>query len=439
MKRSKNYRKLLHILRSKISLLINIKQELIAKYNWDKYARPSQKIPPGNWRVWLILAGRGFGKTRTGAETIKKFVSTNAIKRIALIGQSETEVRDVMIEGSSGLLAVYPDKERPVFEPSKRRLTWSNGSIATIFSAENYEQLRGPQFDFAWIDELAKFNNDKAVWDQLNFSLRLGKCPRAIITTTPRPNKLLQELLEAEKSGDVYVTRGSTFDNQENLSPQFIAYLKNKYSGTNLGQQEIEGKILNDNTGALWSRTLINQAQVINKEIPELSRIIIAIDPAVTSGVKSDETGIIVAGKDNGDTVYVLKDISGRYGPAEWARKAIHEYHNYNADCIVAENNQGGDLVESIIRSIDHSIPFKGVYASRGKVLRAEPVLCLYQRNKVKHLSNGDLAILEQQMIDYVPGKTAKSPDRLDALVWAVTELLLPKTVKNIPAIFSIE
>jgi predicted phage terminase large subunit-like protein len=397
------------------------------RFEWHAHARPSQQVPEGDWRVWLILAGRGFGKTRTGAETIKQWVREGTVRRIALIGATETEVRDIMIEGDSGLMNVHADDERPTYEPSKRRLTWANGTTATIFSAENYEQLRGPQFDCAWVDELAKFRQGERLWDQLNFSLRLGERPRIVVTTTPRPTQVVFELLEGAKTGEVHLTRGTTFENAANLSPRFIEYITKRYAGTTLGRQELEGHVIETAEGALWDHKLIEQAQIRRDEIPDLTRMVVAVDPAVTAGANSDETGIVLAGRDREGTAYILKDSSFKASPNTWAQRAISLFHESKADCIVVENNQGGDLVESIIRSIDPHVPFKGVHATRGKVLRAEPVLALYEQGRVKHVMEGDLNALEVQMRTYVPGETTKSPDRLDALVWAVTELLLPK------------
>ncbi len=408
-------------------------------YRWDRHARANQRVPKGQWRAWLILAGRGFGKTRTGAETLRQWVEAGQTHRIALIGDTESEVRDVMIEGESGLLAVHPPESRPAYEPSKRRVTWPNGAIATVFSAENYEQLRGPQFDCAWIDELCKFKKAEKVWDQLNFALRLGKHPRVILTTTPRPTPLLKELLQGEKKGDVYVTRGTTFENIRNLSPSFIHFMRSKYLGTTLGEQELKGRVLDQVEGALWSHELLSNASMRRNDMPDLIRIVVSVDPAITSHGKSDETGIIVAGTDPENRGYVLDDLSGRYSPSQWAKVAVEAYHRYRADSIVAEVNQGGDMVETIIRSIENTIPFRGVHATRGKMLRAEPVVSLYEQGRIYHRKGEHLKKLEQQMLDYAPGISAKSPDRLDALVWAITELLLPKDLRIKPRIIGFE
>jgi len=403
-----------------------IKQEIKRRkkhekqFDWNHNARPEQKVPKGNWRVWLILAGRGFGKTRTGAETIRQWALSGQYKRIALIARSEAEAREVMIEGQSGLLNVHPKSERPIWEPSLRRLTWPNGAIATCYSSENYQQLRGPQFDCAWIDELAKFHTADQVWDQLNFALRLGTHPRIIITTTPRPTALLKDMILNEYSW-VHITRGSTYDNQANLSSEFIATMKEQYHNTTLGQQELLGQMIMDEEHALWKRANIHQ--ISNQNLPHLRKIIIGVDPAATSHKKSDETGIVITGIDENGHGYVLKDLSGRYSPNQWAQIAIDAYHQYKADLIIAETNKGGDMVETILKTINPNIRFKGVHASVGKKARAQPVAALYEQNKVSHLEG--LEILEDQMCLYVPHQTQKSPDRLDALVWSLSELML--------------
>jgi predicted phage terminase large subunit-like protein len=430
--------RLLRRLAAALKRLLYLRRICAKQYNWPQIARPSQQVPAGHWRVWLIMAGRGFGKTRTGAETIRHWIKTGTAKRIALIGASESEVRDVMIEGVSGLLQIHPDHERPHFEPSKRRLTWPNGAVATIFSAENTEQLRGPQFDCAWVDELAKFRKAQTIWDQLNFALRLGPQPRIIVTTTPKPIPLIKELLEEAQQHKVIVTRGTTFENRANLSSSFMDHLKKKYMGTTLGQQEIEGALLESIEGALWTPALLSRTQLSIQKVPDLTRIVVAVDPAVTSHHASDETGIIVAGIDQDRKAYILQDYSHKYTPAQWAHKAIAAYYQHKADAIVAEVNQGGDLVESIIRSIDPNVAFRGVHATRGKALRAEPVMALYEQGRVKHVTTAGLTLLEEQMCTYVPGITPKSPDRLDALVWAVTELLLLNTPIPQPRIYGV-
>jgi phage terminase large subunit-like protein len=394
------------------------KQEM-ATYVWEKVARPNQLPPKGNWKIWLILAGRGFGKTRMGAETIRTWVAEETYRRIALIAESESEGRRVMIEGPSGLLNVYPPKEAPLYEPSKRTLTWKNGAVATTFSADAYEQLRGPQFDAAWIDELAKFTYDQHVWDQLMFSLRLGCHPRVIITTTPRPTPLLKKLI---KNPDTIITRGTTFDNAANLAGPFLAYVKKNYESTHLGRQELYAELLEENSEALWTHKLIERAREAYQPHP-LKRLIIAIDPAVTNQKNSDESGIIAAGITQQGIGVVLEDLSIKGTASQWMQRAIDAYKRLKADRIVAEVNMGGDLVEQLLHSFDPSLSYKPLHATRGKIIRAEPIAALYEQGKVWHASC--FPELEEQLCNYSPNNNSKSPDRLDALVWALTELML--------------
>lgn len=388
-------------------------------YHWDHLARESQRIPKGDWRVWLILAGRGFGKTRTGAETLRQWVKEGLYRRLALIGETEAEVRQVMVEGPSGILAVHPPSEKPLYESSKRLLTWPNGAIATCFSSKAYEQLRGPQFDGAWIDELAKFKQGEKVWDQLMFGLRLGKQPRVIVTTTPRPIKLLKKLV---KDPSVIVTKGSTFENTKNLAQPFLDYMRSHYEKRCLGRQEIYADFVEEEAGALWTPSLIERARESYQE-GRLQRIVIAIDPAVSHGPNSDETGIIVAGLNEAEKGVVLEDLSLKGPPHLWISKAIEAYHRLGADRIVAEVNMGGDLVEQLLRTQDKTVSYKAVRATRGKLLRAEPIVALYEKGHVWHAKS--FPELEEQLSSYTPNIGFKSPDRLDALVWALTELML--------------
>ncbi len=390
-------------------------------YHWPSLARPEQLLPEGDWQTWLILAGRGFGKTRAGAETIRAWVQSGKCRRIALISETVAEVRNVMVEGASGLLNIGPPSERPKFIPSLNKLIWPNGAEAHIFSADRYESLRGPQFDGAWIDELAKFRYPQEVWDQLSFCLRLGEKPQVVITTTPRPIDLIQDLVN---DPDVVVTRGSTFDNSANLSPSFLNSIKKRFEGTRLGAQELYGEVLSQTEGALWTHEQLDHMRT--KHPPQLQRIVVAIDPATTNHEGSDETGIVAVGLGHDGRSYVLEDLSGKMPPGEWARQAVACFHRWKADRIVAEVNKGGDLVERIIRSIDPTVSFKAVRATRGKYTRAEPVAALYEQGKVSHVDRG-LEKLENQMCTYVAGISTKSPDRLDALVWAITELVLEK------------
>jgi len=390
-------------------------------YNWFKGARPSQLPPQGNWRVWLILAGRGFGKTRTGAETIRQWVKEKVCRRIAVLGETTIETRQVMVEGPSGLLAVHPPQERPLYKPSSQQLFWPNGAMATCFSAEAYEHLRGPQFDGAWVDELAKFRNAQKVWDQLMFALRLGKCPRVIVTTTPRPHPLLKNLL---KSPDVAVTKGSTFENAENLAKPFLDSILLHYGKSWLGRQELYAEIIEEKEGSLWTPSLLERSRKSFQDVP-LLRIVIAIDPAVSHGNKSDETGMIAAGITGDGKGVVLEDLSLKASPSQWIQRAIEAYHRLKADRIVAEVNMGGDLVEQLLRTYDPSLSYKPVRATRGKILRAEPIAVLYEQGKVLHANY--FPDLEEQLCSYVPGESHKSPDRLDALVWALTDLMLTR------------
>jgi len=377
--------------------------------------------PPGDWRVWLLLAGRGFGKTRTGAELVRTRVASRAARRIALVTPTAADARDVMVEGESGLLAISARRDRPTYEPSKRRLTWPNGAVAMTYSADEPDRLRGPQHDFAWYDELAAWRYPEA-WDMLMFSLRLGSDPRAVVTTTPRPTRLIKTLVADPK---VVVTRGSTSQNRDNLAPAFLDQIVRRYEGTRLGRQELEAEILEDVPGAMWGRAVIEGTRLTR--LPELARIVVAIDPAAGSGEQSDETGIVVAGKDTGGQGYVLADVSGRYAPTEWAKAAIAAYRAHDADRVVAEVNNGGEMVEATLRVVDPNVPFTAVHAARGKVARAEPVAALYEQGRVHHL--GAFPALEDQMCGFVHdfdrAAAGYSPDRVDALVWALTELLV--------------
>ena len=368
-----------------------------------------------------MLAGRGFGKTRTGAEFVRSRVGARTARRVALVAPTAADARDVMVEGESGLLAISPPWDRPVYEPSKHRLTWPNGAVAMTYSADEPERLRGPQHDFAWCDELAAWRYPEA-WDMLMLGLRLGGDPRAVVTTTPRPTRLIKSLVADLK---VVVTRGSTVENHSNLAPAFLDQIVRRYEGTRIGRQELEAEILEDTPGALWSHGLIEAARAT--AAPELRRIVVAIDPAAGSGEHSDETGIVVAGKDDAGHGYVLGDLSDRYAPTEWAKAAVAAYRAHGADRIVAEVNNGGEMVEATLRIVDPSAAFTAVRASRGKAARAEPVAALYEQGRVHHV--GALPRLEDQMcgfgIDFDRAKAGYSPDRVDALVWALTELLV--------------
>ncbi|MDF1791454.1 MAG: terminase family protein [Thalassobaculaceae bacterium] len=387
-------------------------------HDWMLWARDKQLPPAGDWRVWLILAGRGFGKTRTGAEWVRALAESQRAGRIALVGETAGDARDVMIEGESGLLACTPPWSRPHYEPSKRRVTWPNGAMATCFSADDPDQLRGPQFDAAWADEIAKWRYE-AAWDNLMLGLRLGIDPRCVATTTPKPRAWLSRLMTDPRT---VVTRGGTRENAANLAPAFLEQILARYDGTQLGRQEIEGEYLVDIPGALWTRSLLASVRVSCRAVPELARIVVAVDPAVTSGAASDETGVVVAGLDDAGGFWVLEDLTARLSPDLWARRAVDAYHRHRADAVVCEVNQGGDLVAATLRTVDPALPVRAVRATRGKRLRAEPVAALYEQGRVRHA--GAFEALEDQMAGFTGAAGDASPDRLDALVWALTDLM---------------
>jgi len=384
--------------------------------HWRVVGRPNQQAPSGAWRTWLLLAGRGFGKTRAGAEWVVQQVRGGA-QRIALVAPTTADARDVMVEGESGLLAVCRTAgQRPNYVPSQRRVTWPNGARATTYSADEPDRLRGPQHDAAWCDELASWRYEEA-WTNLALGLRLGNDPRTVVTTTPKPHKLLRSILE---SRDTVVTRGTTYDNRLNLPTAFLATITRQYEGTRLGRQELYAELLEDTVGALWTRELLDASRV--RTHPALRRVVVAVDPAVTNNPHSDETGIIVCGLGDDGHAYVLEDASLRTSPDAWARVVVRAYHAHKADRIIAEANNGGDLVELVIRTVDRDVPYHAVRASRGKIARAEPVAALYEQNRVHHV--GMFATLEDQLTSYVPDSQG-SPDRLDALVWGLTELVI--------------
>jgi len=390
-------------------------------YDWEFWARPKQLPPAWDWYIWLLLSGRGGGKTRAGAELVIKWAKAG-YGPIALVGQTKADVRDTMVEvGDSSILKISPPWFMPEYEPSKRRLTWPNGVLGIIYSGDEPEQLRGPQEQKAWIDELAKFKYPKDSWDNLMFGLRIGKQPQAVVTTTPKPIKVIKDLIADERTA---VTRGHTLENQDNLAPDFLNYILRKYEGTRLGRQELAGEILDDNPDALWERSKIDELRV--SHYPDLKRIVVAIDPQGTDTETSSSTGVVVAGiAQVADRLeaYILADLTLSGTPEKWATEAVSGYYRFKADRIVAEINFGGDMVEAIIRIVDKNVAFKKVHASRGKLIRAEPVSALYEQGRVHHV--GFFPDLEDQLCEWVPGD--KSPDRLDALVWAITDLMLEK------------
>ena len=387
----------------------------VALYEWAFWARKDQRSPPGDWRVWLLLAGRGFGKTRTGAEWVRERIEQGVAHRIALIAPTPADARDVMVQGESGLIETAPPWCRPIFEPSKRRVTWPNGAQATIYSGYEPDQLRGPQHDTAWCDELASWQYPRETWDNLQFGMRLGD-PRTCITTTPKPIKLLRELLVAPHT---HVTTGSTYENAPNLPAAFFEQIVKKYEGTSLGEQELHAKLLDEAPGALLTRKIVEACRIAVAS--PLKRIVVAIDPAATDTPDSSETGIIVAGiADNGHG-YVLQDLSGRLSPDAWARRAVMAYHERKANKLIGEQNNGGQMVEHTVHTVDRRVAYWPVVASRGKHTRAEPIAALYEQGKIHHI--GAFPDLEDQWCTWVPGEP--SPDRLDACVWALSDLML--------------
>jgi phage terminase large subunit-like protein len=377
------------------------------------------------WTTWLALGGRGAGKTRAGAEFVRSLVqglapyATRPHGRIALVGETLHDVREVMIEGVSGLLRVHPRTERPIWVSSRRRLEWPNGAIGYAFSADDPESLRGPQFEAAWADELAKWRHADATFDMLQFGLRLGERPRQVITTTPRPTALIKRLM-ADPS--TVVTRAGTAANARNLSAAFLSAVVKRYAGTRLGRQELDGEVIEERNDALWSRAMIEAARV--EVAPSLLRVVVAVDPPASSSKRADACGIVAAGRAEDGTIYVLADESaGGLSPSGWAAKAIALWRRLEADALVVEVNQGGDMVRSVIAEIDSGVPVTSVRAHRGKWLRAEPVASLYEQGRVKHA--GVFPALEDEMCDFgLDGlSSGRSPDRLDALVWAITAL----------------
>jgi phage terminase large subunit-like protein len=404
---------------------------LIAWLNdWLQFAHWHQRPPDaaqggGPWRTWLILGGRGAGKTRAGAQWVRALAlgeppyAHRPARRIALIGESEHEVREVMIEGVSGLLAAHRLHERPTWIPSRRRVEWGNGAVAQAFSAEDPEGLRGSQFDAAWADELAKWRQAEATFDVLRFALRLGEQPRQVITTTPRPIALLKKLIADPSTA---LTRAGTNANARHLSRAFIDHVLERYAGTRVGRQEIDGEIVEDRPEALWNRAMIEACRVT--AAPPLQRVVVAVDPPASSGKGADACGLVAAGRNEQGTVYVIADetVSG-LSPAGWAARAIALWRRCEADALIVEVNQGGDMVRAVIGEADRSGPVIPVRASRGKWLRAEPVSQLYEQGRVKHA--GVFPALEDEMCDFALDglSSGRSPDRLDALVWAVSSL----------------
>jgi phage terminase large subunit-like protein len=382
----------------------------------------------GPWTTWLMLGGRGAGKTRAGAEWVRAqaagarpYAEQRAL-HIALVGETAHDAREVMIEGPSGILRHAPRGERPAWTSTRRRLEWPNGAVATAFSADDPEQLRGPQFDAAWCDELAKWRTPDETFDNLQFGLRLGPRPRQLVTTTPKPIALIKRLVADPRTA---VTRASTHINAANLSPAFIEAVIGRYAGTRLGRQEIDGEIIEDRPDALWTRAMIEGCRV--DAAPPLVRIVVGVDPPASARKGSDACGIVAAGISEAGIVYVLEDATVQgMPPSGWASRAVALYRRLAADAIVAEVNMGGDMVSAVLKQVDANVPVKTVHATRGKWLRAEPIAAMYAQGKVKHAGAG-FADLEDEMCDFGLGGLSGggSPDRLDALVWAVTDLTM--------------
>lgn len=393
-------------------------------YGWHQRARDDQKPPEGDWRTWVLMGGRGAGKTRAGAEWVQKIVEdagrSDVSLRIALVAETLGDAREVMVEGPSGICRIARHMG-PVFEVSRRRVVWENGAIAQVFSSEDPESLRGPQFDLAWCDELAKWVHAEETWDMLQFGLRLGKQPRQLVTTTPRPVPLLKALLAAP---DTVMTKISTADNAANLAPGFVAAMQARYGGSRLGRQELGGELIEDREDALWRRADLERLRV--RHPGPIGRIVVAVDPPAVAAAKNSCCGIVVAGLDQSGRAVVLEDgsVEGA-SPAAWGRAAVKLYRRFDADRLVAETNQGGDMVSAILRSVDPAVPVTTVRATRGKWLRAEPVAALYEQGRVLHADA--FPALEDQMCDFGPEglSSGRSPDRLDALVWALTALLI--------------
>jgi len=373
-----------------------------------------------------MMTGRGWGKTRTGAEWVRMKVETGESMSPAFVAPTAADLRDRMIEGESGILMISPPEFKPDYEPSKRRLTWPNGASATLYTAEEPDRIRGGNHDLAWCDELAswKFSQDQIgnnAWDMLRLALRIGKNPQTAITTTPKPIHVLRKLLKEKERLGVHVTKGDTYENKTNLSDDFLLEIEDVYGGTRLGRQEINGELLDDLPGAFWTREIIERNRV--KQAPDLTRVVVAIDPAVTANEDSDETGIAVCGKGVDGFFYVLADRSCRLSPNGWAQRSVATFDEFKADRVIAEVNNGGDLVEANIRTVRRNISYEKVTASRGKAIRAEPIAALSEQNKIRFV--GEFDLMEDQLCAMTPDGygLSGSPDRAEAMIWGMTFL----------------
>lgn len=406
------------------ALLDAVKAQL--RWYWPFWARPNQLPPEGDWRTWLILAGRGFGKTEAGAQWVRQRVDEGA-RSIALVAETQKDLEEVMV---ARLLKISPPDMMPKVRYKPVRLTWPNGAEALGYNGNEPDQLRGPEFDTAWVDELAKYRRARELWDMLQFTMRSGDDPRVLTTTTPRPIPVLREIMASPTTA---ITRGSTMDNKDNLAEAFIDTIVTKYSGTRLGRQELDGEILDDVPGALWTRSMLDIA--LCDGLPEMSRVVVAVDPSGTDGADDDgdSVGIIVVGRGVDGRGYVLEDLTCKLSPDGWARRACEAYHRWGADRLVAEKNFGGAMVKSVIRTADAKVAYKEVTASRGKTARAEPVSALYEQGRVSHVRG--LAELEDQMtLMTMSGYAGEgSPDRVDAAVWGLTEVMLSHQVDKGP------
>lgn len=415
--------------RTKLLASLSEKEFASLEYDWRFWARTNQIAPEGIWSTWLVLAGRGFGKTEAGAQWVRERWKAGAMK-IALVAETSKDLDEVMVPR---LLAIHPEHERPEVRFRPVRITWPNGAEALGYNGTEPNQLRGPEFDTAWVDELAKYRRARDLWDMLAFTMRSGSDPRICVTTTPRVVPVIRELI---KDKTTVITKGSTFDNSGNLPKQFLDKLKARYGGTRLGRQELEAEMLEDLVGALWNHEAIDKTRV--DEQPEMTRVVVAVDPSGTSGNSDtgDSIGIVIAGKGVDGRGYILGDYTCKLSPHGWGRRTAAAYHNFNADRVVAERNFGGAMVEHVIKTVDDNISYKEVTASRGKSIRAEPIAALYEQGKISHV--GSFPELEDQMCNMGPeGYVGEgSPDRLDAMVWALTDLMLGGSNYTLEGVF---
>lgn len=408
-------------------------------YDWDSWAREDQRPPLDPWSTWMLMGGRGCGKTRAGAEWVRGAIEGRASYalapsgHVALVGETFADAREVMVEGVSGLRRTAPPWNQPRYEATRKRLVWENGAVAQLFSAEDPESLRGPQFDAAWCDEIGKWRYGEDAFDQLAFGLRLGQQPRCVVTTTPRATPLVKRLIA---DPTCVVSHATSHANRAYLADGFLEGLERTYGGSRLYRQEVAGELIADRTDSLWQRDTIDSTRLAAP--PPLQRVVVAVDPPASSHAKSNACGIVACGAIADGQFAVLADETCQAArPEEWARRAIDLFHEVRADLIIAEANQGGDMVRSVLEQASRDVPVKLVHAKRGKWLRAEPVAYLYAQGRVHHV--GAFAALEDEMLDFGPeGLSApgKSPDRLDALVWAITELMgtgdLPPRLRSI-------